>query len=58
MRNPVDISGMPKPHSFSDVSSEEYRNEDSRVNEYLKGDLQIGDQDSQRIFKIQPPPIW
>ena len=57
MRYPLTFLACPS-RIVSQMSREEYRNEDSRVNEYLKGDLQIGDQDLQRIFRIQPPPIW
>jgi hypothetical protein len=43
------------PLSFSDMSSEEYRDEDVRVQGILRGDRQIGDADFVRVFKIQPP---
>ena len=51
-----DVVDKTRPPTFSDVSSKEYRDEDSRVNKYLKGDLQIGDQDLERIFVMKLPP--
>jgi hypothetical protein len=48
--------------SFSDPKSEEYRDEDFRVEAIRNGDLTVGDQDLVRIFKLRrksgpPAPV-
>jgi Flp pilus assembly protein CpaB len=60
VRDPLPNLGMERKNEgmvvFNDLSSNEYRDEDVRVNKYLRGDLQIGDEDMVRLFAIKPPP--
>ena len=46
------------PRSFSDMTSVEYRDEDSRIEKFRRGDLRIGDKDMARLFDIQPAPVY
>ena len=52
----VDEPGTPTPRKFSDEASEDYRDEDIRVKEFLTGDYRVGDEDINHILKIQPSP--
>jgi hypothetical protein len=44
------------PAAFGEDKSNEYRDEDSRVNSFLRGDLTVGQTDLIRIFNLQTPP--
>jgi Flp pilus assembly protein CpaB len=44
------------PSAFSEPDSNEYRDEDTRVASFLRGELTVGDTDLVRIFGIQTPP--
>lgn len=51
-----------KKGGFSDPTSEEYRDEDTRVTSILAGEITVGDEDLYRIFHVRlappgPPPL-
>ena len=53
---PAKVGKTGEPRVNSNEASEEYRDDDTRIRNYLKGNLQITNQDLERIFKIQSPP--
>jgi Flp pilus assembly protein CpaB len=44
------------PSAFSEPDSTEYRDEDTRVASFVRGELTVGDSDLVRIFGITTPP--